>query len=106
MKKIISSPSENVKVFHIYIILPNEGYVNIYLFGENVFSKCVLCNLKPGYCSRYSHWAMDRTTEEFYFDSQEGREIILSFLFLNLQAGSDAHPTPYSVVTGGSFPAK
>jgi hypothetical protein len=49
---------------------------------------------------------MGRTTEEFYFDSQEGKEITLSFLFLNVQAGSDAHPAPYSVVTGGSFPAK
>jgi len=47
-EKITSSVSENLEVFHIYFILTNEGNVNIHLFGENVFSKCVLCNLEPG----------------------------------------------------------
>jgi len=43
MKKIISSVSENCKVIHTFIILTNEGKVNIHLFGENVDSECVLC---------------------------------------------------------------
>jgi len=55
MKKIISSVSENLKAFHFYIILTNEGNVNIYLFSENVFPKCVPCNLEPAESSRYSH---------------------------------------------------
>lgn len=42
-KKIISSASENFKVIHTFIILTNEGNVNIHLFGENVDSECVLC---------------------------------------------------------------
>ena len=47
-EKIITPVSESMKGFHIYIILTNDGYVNTHLFDEDVFSKCVLCNLEPG----------------------------------------------------------
>jgi hypothetical protein len=105
-EKNIFFVSEKLKVFHICIILTNEGSVNMHLFSKNVFSKRVLCNFLSGECSRYSHLAMSRTAEEFCFDSQEGKEIIFSLLFLNVQAGSNAHPAPYSVATEGLIPGQ